>query len=393
MSHFHLHPEVFPPRKPSNLNTLPVEYHLEILFHMLVQPGGTSGRFGDWWAAYISPHPNDQYQEALEIGRRFHQRSRHYRTIWHQHNRIPPNMRNHFRLSPIARAVWERHWRSLIRDALQALADKYDLGPGNPVDKDSKVAALKGLYEWNLKQRLGLDARFPYVRQMRRRRGLADMLYLQELQYNLFMTSRDREGRPDRSEIPISENQPVNRIPPEVHERILFHLFACPSYAMYNGMEASETPQRPWLLREYFSANSSAEQIWNSEHGLNIISDTTKVVRRQLEAAWQQHDEAVLGSRGPRRFLNRYEGEEVIRRLQRDMEYLEAWKAKLEADGHTRDKDKSKETDEYRTAMQLLMRNPDGLPRSPTPSEDGEEAQSEDWDSESEGWDSEDEGG
>jgi hypothetical protein len=289
-------------------------------------------------------------------------------------------MRNYFQVSPIARAVWERYSRSLIRNALHALADEYNLGPGNPVDKDSNVAALEGLYEWNLKERLGLDARFPYVRQMRRRRGLADMLYLQELQYNLFMTSRDREGRPDRSEIPISENQPVNRIPPVVHERILFHLFASPSYTMYNEMEASETPERPWLLREYFSANPSAEQVWNSEHGLNIIRDTTEVVRRQLEAAWQQHDAAVLGSRGTHRFLNRYEGEMAIGSLQRDMEYLESWRAKLLAAGHTLDKDKSKDTDECRTAIQLLMRNPSGLPRSPTPSE-------------SEGWDSEDDEG
>jgi hypothetical protein len=365
MSHFQAHPEVFRPGEKFNLLQGPVELHQKILEILLTTPDGNNGLFGDWWRPYDVPIVNGHLEERREQQRRFEQRTRHYRALWNQQNGIPPAMRGYLEVSPFAREVWETHGHSLIRKAMQALADKLDLGPGKPVEK---VNCMEGFLEWNVKEPLGLKVPgnlniYTYLSGLAGQRDMTDLLYLQELQYNMVMSARDRAGRPEVTEDPISPNQPINQLPADrVHARILFHLFQIgPRSHHFYAVDGTpyDTPRLPYDLRMYFEANPTAEEIWN-EQALSILDESFKVVRRRLEQAWKvlnrriRHADSVASQEAVRN-----EREASIRYWQREWRYLEMWRRHLETERMV-DEDQSKESDDEEEKQKLarLFRKP-----------------------------------
>jgi hypothetical protein len=363
MSHFHAHPEVFRPREKLSLLQGPVELHKKILKRLLTTPDGDNGLFGDWWEPYMVKDVNADMEERTEQQRRFFQRTRHYRDLWNQQNGVPPAMRGYLEVSPFAREVWEAHAHSLIRKAMQALADKLGLGPGKPVEK---VKCMEGLLEWNLKEPLGLKVPgnlniYTYLDGLAGQRDMTDLLYLQEWQYNRVMSGRDRAGRPEVTEDPISPNQPLNKLPADkVHARILFHLFNSRRSHYYDIYAVDGTPydrpRLPYTLRIYLEANPTAEKIWNAQ-ALSILDESFKFVRRRLELAWQELNAPIPYSVSLD--AERDSREEYIRGWQREWRYLEVWRRHLEA-ARMEDEDQSKESDDEEEQAELaaLFRNP-----------------------------------
>jgi hypothetical protein len=378
LSHFREHPEVFRPREQCNLLKLPVEYHCKILLNLLLQPDGDKGRFGDWWAPYRARIHGGGIFERWEQRRRFEQRTRYYRNLWNQQNGVPPSMRSYFEVSPFARRVWEEHARILIRDAMQALADDLGLGPGKRIEKvvatdkpPEKVDCMNGLLEWDLNGPLGLKRTLDrYLDRLPAQRDMADLLYLQQLQYNRIMIARDRAGRPEVTEDPISPSQPLNRLPGRnVHARILFHLFDYGRDYRGNLRTAAGAPVDaaqilPRVLHNYFRANPTGQAMWN-KHALSIVEECFKVVRRGLEMSWQAHDRPIPSAHAALADGIRAERRLRIRRWQRDGEYLSIWRTHLRAEQTAQGNDiKENDDAEEKDALAKLLRDP-SRPASP----------------------------
>jgi hypothetical protein len=226
--------------------------------------------------------------------------------------------------------------------------------------------------EWFIKEVLGLNRNLDQnLHRLSRpaNLGLADLLFLEELLYNIFMTRRDRQGRPDPNDNSIWEYHPLNlKIPDAAHARILYYIFSAPPTEMDGHYDELDTwPQRPMVLRNYFDANPSAIRIWN-ENALSIVRDTMPVIRRGLEQAKKELDEMPRDKILPGSQTRKVKRQN-LRLWQRDWRYLEAWGLYLRP-AQMNDEEAStfeeRENDEQLTELLIDPRE-----RSQTPDEEG----------------------
>jgi hypothetical protein len=325
-------------RRPAHITRLPVEVHLEIFGHMLqTRSGAHETRYGEWWQPYRSPplfNPENDAQRD-DRHRHFHQRSRRYRALWHRLNALPLPLRNYLQANRGARGVWEANSRQLIRNAMNTLANEIGLPPGTPlVDPNTALGRTPfwfGLVEWPLKNRMGLYGGLDLnIESLELKPDMADLLYLQELQYNLIMTRLDLEGRVDRVDIPIPADHALNRLPERVHARILSHILSAPGHSRFSHYENMTTwPHQPRMLGNYFWANPSAVAVWNT-HALSIVRDTFPVIRRRLEMAWAELDSGSRNQPQTFNLMHNYRFQNV-RLWQTDCRYLLSWQEYLEA--------------------------------------------------------------
>jgi hypothetical protein len=360
-------------RPRRHINRLPAEIMREILYHLLLQSCDKTGvtRYGYWWEPYRAPWPQlptftpvDETDEQIAVRHGiFRQRTRHYRNLWHRRHGVPIQFRNLFHSCRFARAVWEEHYKGIIIDVMAAIVRELGLAPNR------RREIQKGVYinECHIRRFMGrrrnLDRNFHRLTILR---GVSDMFFLQELLYNLFMTRRDRQGRPDPNDNSIWEYHPLNRkIPDTAHARILYYIFSAPPIEMEHHYDELDTwPQKPMVLRNYFDANPSAIRIWD-ENALSIVRDSMPVIRRGLEQAKKELDEVPREKISPGSQTRKVKRQN-LRLWQRDWRYLEAWEQYLRP-GQTKDEEAVEERENDEELTELLI---DPRERSLTPDDE-----------------------
>ncbi|KAA8895922.1 hypothetical protein FN846DRAFT_893722 [Sphaerosporella brunnea] len=210
------------------LDRLPVELHLELLESMFCRTTrfehSLGPRFGYWQGRYITwlteYDPSSDLEDDLEeLGRQqiaYAQLDQQTRREWVSRN-MPRDIRNYLLASPDAWRAWKHHGQSIIRNAMREIALQEHLGPPTALSNRLEEWPIDALLEKGRSQR---DSELPLEWLSWLTPAGSDLLFLQNLQYNMEIERAAQAGRTIIREGMCTDHC-VNRLAPHTRARVI----------------------------------------------------------------------------------------------------------------------------------------------------------------------------
>ncbi|KAA8893802.1 hypothetical protein FN846DRAFT_895659 [Sphaerosporella brunnea] len=210
------------------LDRRPVEIHLELLESMFCRTArfehGLGPRFGYWQGPFISwlteYDPSSTLEDDLEeLGRQqiaYAQLDQQTRCEWVCRD-MPRDIRNYLLASPDAWRAWKQHGESIIRNAMREIALQERLGPPTAVSNRLEEWPIDALLE---KGRSQMDSELPLQWLSWLTPAGSDLLFLQNLQYNMEIERAAQAGRTIIRE-GICPDHCVHRLAPHTRVRAI----------------------------------------------------------------------------------------------------------------------------------------------------------------------------